>query len=973
MVRPYSMEALVTIFVSGLRVAVDLDARMGADDALEGGCVHGANVIGFFEAFDPICLWTALLEGKVGAFCSCGGVMGSGSAATVERTLEHVEIQWKRKKSSTCRHAAALLAAYRLMSAELGTQTPEAFVRAMPALRGPDVVDGDKRDETVIHLVGRVGRWMNIPLYAISYDNIWSPAIVRPGWNRYKLATCCLVSCQTQPWGSPHAKAVNTFNRVEASAASEAAAAAQEALRFGPNGVLNEMGDPDSAEPVAAAPAAPLMPSPPPRPRRARNMFPCTEEVALCNAYSQFVDAARATNNIYRYDSRLHVEEKCTVCQEPRGALLLSQNIAVLFTVRGRMQILVGEWVCVNGYDVLYDGAGDGLFAVTQEMVYTRIFLDLVLELCVIARSTMAAACQYLTGLLRNTAAYGEGEPGQARQLLSDATGEFSDTLIVPAAAFKCHHCGQEEATGGPFNCIVCDGQMLSVLQAHVKDMVRPSGNAPRVDFSILFACAIQTSSVRELVRRRVRAKPDETVELTIAESRAWPQFIAAADEPPPAASPLPTADGVVQRAPIDDKRALRWSAAQVVKHIFMVQGPGGPGAPAEHVVPDAALDHPPHVDAEEDGGGSADEYEDEDLMSVQEDSGTADNGSGSGSGDEKTDPADSDAGSEAMVGDVPDNGSGVELEGSSAFPVNETSPAESSPSAPSYLSDGDSALEDTLLPASRSPPPEPSAAVSGSSDSSSSSSSPPPTRRRGRTTAATRSQRSTRRSRRRSAKNPLSDAWRLEEGEFEEVPAGGMASNDPVAVDRADSLSPLTLRPIRVTADAVTAPTDGVATVLAKVGPIPLQMEDFQCALPNQWFNDELVNAYVELLRVRQMKFASSVRPKPRYIFFNSFFYEQLVKKVRYDYEAVRRWTAKEVVLKARKILIPVNITDAHWSLAVVVPAAGLVELYDSLGNAPVMMGMHIARWAKKQAAEHGLPKKEWTVDTTPCRVQEN
>jgi len=96
--------------------------------------------------------------------------------------------------NSTFRHAAALLAVCRLMSAALGTQTPEALVRVMPALRGPDFVDDDKREETVVHLVGKVGRWMNIPLYAISYDKNWSPAIVRPGGNPYELATCCLPS-----------------------------------------------------------------------------------------------------------------------------------------------------------------------------------------------------------------------------------------------------------------------------------------------------------------------------------------------------------------------------------------------------------------------------------------------------------------------------------------------------------------------------------------------------------------------------------------------------------------------------------------------------------------------------------------------------------------------------------------------------------------------------------------------------------
>eukprot|EP00168_Porphyra_purpurea_P016966 TRINITY_DN5670_c0_g1_i1.p1 TRINITY_DN5670_c0_g1~~TRINITY_DN5670_c0_g1_i1.p1 ORF type:complete len:346 (+),score=24.02 TRINITY_DN5670_c0_g1_i1:242-1279(+) len=194
----YSLEELITAFTSELRVAVDLDARMGGDDELEGGCVHGANIVGFVEAFYSLCVWTALLKGTISAFCSCGGAMGSGSAASMVRALEHVEIQWKRKKSSTCRHAAALLTVHKMMSAELGMRTLEALMTAVPALSGPDVLVNDKPDETVIHFVGKVGRRMNIPLYAISYGEIWSPAIVRRGRSRYKLDTCCLFSCQSQ-------------------------------------------------------------------------------------------------------------------------------------------------------------------------------------------------------------------------------------------------------------------------------------------------------------------------------------------------------------------------------------------------------------------------------------------------------------------------------------------------------------------------------------------------------------------------------------------------------------------------------------------------------------------------------------------------------------------------------------------------------------------------------------------------------
>lgn len=65
-----------------------------------------------------------------------------------------------------------------------------------------------------------------------------------------------------------------------------------------------------------------------------------------------------------------------------------------------------------------------------------RVFLDAVLGICVIGRSTMAPESEYLTSLLRNTGAYKEGEYGQARHLLSDACGQFSETLVIPDAAF---------------------------------------------------------------------------------------------------------------------------------------------------------------------------------------------------------------------------------------------------------------------------------------------------------------------------------------------------------------------------------------------------------------------------------------------------------------------------------------------------------------------------------------------------------
>lgn len=77
--------------------------------------------------------------------------------------------------------------------------------------------------------------------------------------------------------------------------------------------------------------------------------------------------------------------------------------------------------------------------------VYARTVLDAVLELCGIAHSTMRAAREYRTSWHRNTAAYAENEPGEARQLRSGACGEFSSTLFIQEAAFPCHNCGLDE------------------------------------------------------------------------------------------------------------------------------------------------------------------------------------------------------------------------------------------------------------------------------------------------------------------------------------------------------------------------------------------------------------------------------------------------------------------------------------------------------------------------------------------------
>jgi len=209
--------------------------------------------------------------------------------------------------------------------------------------------------------------------------------------------------------------------------------------------------------------------------------------------------------------------------------------------MHGRLKGVVGTWTCSSGHLVEYEGAEDGLFAAGPETIYVRVFLDDVLGVFVIARSTMAAASEYLTGFLRNTGANADREDGQARQQVSKAVGEFTETLVVPYVAFQCGDCGEDEADGGRFNCILGDGQILAVLQDYIKPMLRPGMDASRANMAMTYACGVRNATVRAVIRHRVRSSATDTVSVTASEILKFRPFAAVLSETPPAPPPAST------------------------------------------------------------------------------------------------------------------------------------------------------------------------------------------------------------------------------------------------------------------------------------------------------------------------------------------------------------------------------------------------------------------------------------------------
>jgi sentrin-specific protease 1 len=112
----------------------------------------------------------------------------------------------------------------------------------------------------------------------------------------------------------------------------------------------------------------------------------------------------------------------------------------------------------------------------------------------------------------------------------------------------------------------------------------------------------------------------------------------------------------------------------------------------------------------------------------------------------------------------------------------------------------------------------------------------------------------------------------------------------------------------------------------------IELTGELMRCLRPLTWLNDEVINLYMELLRVRNNRKPDSLKCH----FFNSFFYTKMLQG-GYQYKNVRRWSkrAKIKVIEMDRVFVPINVNNSHWVLAVINFSEKRFEYHDSLyGN---------------------------------------
>lgn len=186
---------------------------------------------------------------------------------------------------------------------------------------------------------------------------------------------------------------------------------------------------------------------------------------------------------------------------------------------------------------------------------------------------------------------------------------------------------------------------------------------------------------------------------------------------------------------------------------------------------------------------------------------------------------------------------------------------------------------------------------------------------------------------------------------------------------DERSAYSPLTrsaMARLRHTANAADA-----RKVLVNVGGCRIRGEDLALLTPGTWVNDEIINAYLQLLMRRAGRNGLKIRAV------SSFFYAKLVERDArtgefvYDYGRVRRWMRRLDVFALDLILVPINTANTHWTLGVINVKERRVEHYDSMGGAgsEIILG-HLLRWVWDEREGRKLEVEEWGQVAMGSRV---
>lgn len=117
----------------------------------------------------------------------------------------------------------------------------------------------------------------------------------------------------------------------------------------------------------------------------------------------------------------------------------------------------------------------------------------------------------------------------------------------------------------------------------------------------------------------------------------------------------------------------------------------------------------------------------------------------------------------------------------------------------------------------------------------------------------------------------------------------------------------------------------------------IEMKARDFRRLKNGVWLNDEIVNFYMGLLQDRDKTLCEQDPNRRKSHFFSSMFMDKLMNvgnNKGYEYANVRRWSRKFDIFEMDKVVFPINISNSHWTLAVLFVQEKRICYYDSMNG---------------------------------------
>lgn len=395
--------------------------------------------------------------------------------------------------------------------------------------------------------------------------------VVRPRLARARIhkrmlmrAACTHLSCAKSHWWCNHAKAVTSWCAVALGAGAVAAGLGSRP----PEVMLVDVAGAPEARRCAgrAHPDCDDRYSDESRWRGARNMLPCSGEIAQCGIYDELADMGRADGSEVILPTVLF-EDRCFKCSLPFQAVDVKNTGGVLKTLRGRIPIRQQRWRCACGVLVPYDGAQDGLFASTPSTVFTRTFMDGMAEISLTGHSTLSASTGVMCFLLESTGSLCGAREGLTRQTLIIAMHRYSRTLIAPASLFHCRKCYNTPQR--LYRALITVGEVLLVQRNQSQALMRVEQDVSAVPMDFGLGACLPNAGLRGAIRRRTTMEREGPMPLTVADKGLLSSFEGAA-----VGDPDPHGNGAVLSLP----RNVAWAAAFLFFSFYNIV-PAGAGA----------------------------------------------------------------------------------------------------------------------------------------------------------------------------------------------------------------------------------------------------------------------------------------------------------------------------------------------------------------------------------------------------------